>query len=153
MSRTFLTSDETREVINGHAKEMAEAYGCNRSYYDQIVSDHETDGFEKFIRSLYIPALICGRPVTAWVTRLKLLEEKYRPISKELHIGHQTARFAKESADVTCAHINDRPLNEQLKEVTEAITELEVLKASLIKAINDLHETPMYNGRPYKVAK
>ena len=150
MSRhIFITSDESREVINGHAKEMAHAYGCDRSYYDQIVSGHETDGFEKFIRSLFIPALICGRPIAPWVTRLKLLEDQYRPLSKELCITKETAEAHEATSEAFTTALKKLPEDVQLRKVEKAMDELRDMHRALMQKIN----TPLYNGKPYDLQK
>lgn len=136
MARVFLTSDETREVINGHAKDMAAEYGCDRSYYDQIVSNHETDGFEKFRQSLFLPALRAGRSVTPWLTRLTIDQEKYLAFSPTSGIETETAKFVKEAADIPIAHISQKPAYERLNEICEAETQLAILKAATIAEIN-----------------
>lgn len=135
MARVFNTSDETREVINGHAKEMAEAYGCNRSYYDAIVSDHETDGFEKFRRSLYLPALLAGRSVAPWITRLKLDQEKYQALSEHRCVKQATIDFAREADDVPVTHMEEKTLEAQLAEVQQANAKGADLERALIHAI------------------
>lgn len=145
MARVFQTSDETREVINGHAKDMAAEYGCNRSYYDAIVSDHETDGFEKFRQSLYLPALRAGRPVTPWITRLKLDLEKYQPLAETACIQSETAKSVKEFNDVVCASIEGKPLEKQLIEIDQAISQLEILRKA---AISQLAAGEAFNGKP-----
>jgi hypothetical protein len=135
MARVFITSDETREVINGHAKQLAEEYGCDRSYYDQIVSNHETDGFEKFRQSLYLPALRAGRPVAPWITRLRLDEEKYRALAKHGCVKTETAKFVKEANDVAVAHIEEQSLEQQLIEIDQAIAQAEIQRKAIISQI------------------
>lgn len=140
MRKVFLTSDETRAVITCHAKELAKEYGCDPSYYYQINSDHETDGFEKFLRSLFEPALRCGLDVTPWITRLMILQEKYRPLAKETNIARETARFTKEASDVPVAHINGDDLERQLAEIQEANARGRDLEQALLHAINERDE-------------
>jgi hypothetical protein len=145
MARVFITSDETREVINGHAKELAKEYGCDRSYYDQIVSNHETDGFEKFRQSLFLPALRAGRPVAPWVTRLKLDEERYRLLNGHLCIKTETAKSVKECGEAFSASIEDKPLETQLIETDQAIAQLEIQRKAII---SQLAAGKNFNGKP-----
>lgn len=154
MSRhIYPTSLETVKVINGRAQRIAEEMEVTDKYIYAIQAGTETDPFAKFI-ALYAACVRAGCDVVPWITRIRLIDEKYKTLSKELHIGHVTANFVRESADVPAAHMEGKSLEKQLKEAQEAKYAAADLEQQLIRAINKRDDGQLlYNGKPYPVGR
>ena len=148
MRHTFELSAETRKVINnGNVEQIADAMQVTDKYIYRIRSGDETDPFAKFM-ALFQGVLAAGFSVTPWITKLRMIEEHYRPISKEFCIQKETAEFVKESNDVAISHINGDDLDRQLAEVQQANAEGQDLERALIHAINERDRKHLYNGKP-----
>lgn len=147
MRHTYDLTTETIKVINGHAQQVAEEAGYSASYVYGVTEAKVTDPFAVFVH-WYAAACRAGCNITPWITRLKLIEEKYRPLSKELCIRKETAEFVKECGDVPVAHLEERPLEDQLLEVQQANAEGADLERALMHAINERDKKNLYNGKP-----
>lgn len=134
MRRTYSLSTETIKVINGNATKVAEEFGCEPSYIHQILGQSVTDPFAKF-EWLFASAVKAGCDVSPYLNRLDAIQAKYRGGNSQC-VETETIKFVKESADVPIAKIDGRPYHVQLTEVTQAITQGEILKDALISAIN-----------------
>ena len=139
MSRKIHTlSDETINVVNGKASKVADEYDCTSQFIHAILSGTETDPFAKFV-PFYSAAKRAGCDTSPWRNRLDAIDHKYT-ITEAKCVRTETLAFVREAGDVPLAVIGDKPLYDQLREVNEAITKAERLKASLIQAISDEQE-------------
>ena len=147
----FGVTDETRKVFAQNPQALAREYQCNPSYISHIISGDSKDPFAPF-EKWFTAAVDAGLDVAPWITRLKIIMERKQQPSKEIRIGEATANFHREASDVTAAHIEDRPLDIQLREAEEAISAGLELKRKLMQKINE-QEGPLYNGKAYDFQK
>lgn len=132
--KTYELSAETIKVLNGQSTKVAEEFGCDPSYMHGILAKSETDPFAKF-EWLYAAAVRAGCDVSHWLNRLDAIRAKYYRMEPKC-LETETAKFVKESTDVPIAKINDRPLKDQLAEVTQALKQGEILRDTILDAIN-----------------
>lgn len=145
MSRkTYSLSTETIKVLNGSATKVAEEFGCDPGYIHQILGQTVTDPFAK-MEWLFAAAVRAGCDVSPWMNRFDAILLKYR--GGEGHsIDKATAEFVDEAADVPVAKITGKSFYEQLVEVDEAMHKLQILRDSLLHAINKDKEA---EGQPH----
>ena len=144
---TYHLQKETIKVMTGHCQDIATEAGYQDSYAYAITEARVTDPFAVFIH-LYAACIRAGCDITPWITRMKLIEEKYRPLSKTFCLKKETAEFVKEANDVAVCHISDDDLEKQLAEVQQANAEGADLERALMFAINERDRKHLYQGKP-----
>lgn len=58
-------------------------------------------------------------------------------LTSQLNIDAEIAKATKEASDVPVARLTEKSLEDQLQETDQAIAQLEIVKRSLIHAINE----------------
>jgi hypothetical protein len=151
MRHFYPITDETRKVINEHVDAIAKEMGVSDKYIYRVMGKAESDPFAKFL-TMYVAALRLGISVVPWITALKLLEEKYRPLSKELCVITEAKKFVKESNDVAVAHMGDEDLLKLREEQIEANMQGERALAAINQEIDRRNTVVLYNGNPVSFA-
>jgi desulfoferrodoxin (superoxide reductase-like protein) len=136
-------SDETINVINGHATEVAEHFGCNPSHIYNILGGTETDAFSRFLW-LFSSAVKAGCNVTPYLSRLEAVQAKYAKDDAGC-VDAETAKLMRESADVAVAQIEHRTTERKLIEVDELIAQAEITRKALINELSGRVSTTVRN--------
>ena len=138
---------ETIKVMTGNAQQIAEEAGYRPSYAYAITEAKVTDPFSVFVH-LYAAAVRAGCNITPWITRLKLIEEKYRPLQKNFCVQKEVAEFVTKAGQAANCHSVDEDLEKKLAEQQRATAESLDVERALRHAINERDAKNLYNGRP-----
>jgi len=96
MRETYELSDETRAVITGNVKNIAEEMGKSDKYLYAILAGTETDVFAKF-KPEYAAAVRAGAPVEHWDNWMAAVRQRYA--AKRSSISPADALIAKIQSD------------------------------------------------------
>jgi len=96
MRETYELSDETRAVITGNVKNIAEEMGKSDKYLYAILAGTETDVFAKF-KPEYAAAVRAGAPVDHWDNWMAAVRQRYA--AKRSSISPADALIAKIQSD------------------------------------------------------
>lgn len=149
---SYKLSTETIKVLKPNVEKIAGEWGVSDKYVYAILAGTATDHFAAFFEGQYTAALRAGVSVAPWVTALKIQDEKYRPLSKELCVAAEAQRFVKESNDVAIAHMGDEDLLRIRDEQIQANLQGEVALSALNQEIERRNRVVLYNGKPVSFA-
>jgi len=124
---------ETIKTINGCAQKVAEELDVSDKYVYAILAGTQTDPFAKF-KVLYAAAVRAGCDVSHWLRSLDAIRAKYYRMEPQC-VEKETAKSVKEFNDVVIASIEGKPLETQLIEIDQAISQLEILRKAAISQI------------------
>jgi hypothetical protein len=145
---TYKLSTETIKVLKPHVEKIAAEWNVSDKYVYAILAGTVTDPFAAFFLGPYTAALRAGVSVVPWITALKLQEEKYRPLSKELCVATEAKAFVKEANDVAIAHMGDEDLLRLRDEQLQANMQGERALKALNQEIERRNSQILYNGKP-----
>jgi len=96
MRETYELSEETRAVVTGNVKNIAEEMGKSDKYLYAILAGTETDVFAKF-KPEYAAAVRAGAPVEHWDNWMAAVRQRYA--AKRSSISPAEALIAKIQSD------------------------------------------------------
>jgi hypothetical protein len=133
MKFTYRLTQQTIQAINGHAQQVAEEMDCSPKHIYSILAGTYTDPFAVFER-LFAAAVRAGCDVGHWLRRLDAIRAKYYRMEPQ-SIETETAKSVKEFNDVVIASIEGKPIDKQLIEIDQAISQLEILRKAAISQL------------------
>ena len=133
MRHSYELSKETIKAINGCAGKVAEEMNVTDKYVYAILAGTATDPFAPF-EHLYAAAVRAGCDVGHWLRRLDAIRAKYYRMEPQ-SVETETAKSVKEFNDVVIASIEGKPIDKQLIEIDQAISQLEILRKAAISQL------------------
>lgn len=133
---TYHLQSETIKVMSPHVEGVAAEMDVSDRYIRSILAGTETDPFAKFLE-LYRACVRAGAPVRHWDERLAEIREL--DSRGDLCLKTEAQKYAKESADVTIAAIQDDP-HAVLREAREAIACGKRLEKAALSSIDALRQ-------------
>lgn len=133
MRHRYDLTTETSKVINGSAQKIAEEMDVADKYIYRIQGGTETDPFAKFV-VLFAASVRAGCDVGHWLRRLDAIRAKYYRMEPQ-SVERETAKSVKEFNDIVIASIEGKPLEAQLIEIDQAITQLDILRRAAISQL------------------
>jgi hypothetical protein len=124
---TYPKSEQTRQALCGIVKAVAEKMNFRRDYLDAILNGYKTDPYSPF-RALFVAtAKVSPARAWMWLNDLNLI---VRVESARANLGAkrftgQPREVRRETREAADAGIDERPVDEQIREVSEAIESLE----------------------------
>ena len=133
MRHSYELQPETIKAINGCAQKIAEEMDVSDKHIYAILAGTETDPFAKF-KVIYAAAVRAGCDVGHWLRSLEGIRAKYYRMEPQ-SIEKETAKSVKEFNDVVIASIEGKPIDKQLIEIDQAISQLEILRKAAISQL------------------
>lgn len=136
MRETYPITDQTLNILDGNAKQIATEMDVDKSYIYQILSSVEADPFGKF-RRLYAACVRAGRDVTAWDASLASIRvrnecvglDTVECLSKKIALDADTTMKLVDA--LRDGDIDDRERSEIRRAIQRERDSLDVLEATL----------------------